>query len=162
MWSAFCSGRAQVRIKNSSKHIVISHLATLISTAPHSHCSAELAHFPEEFNRSLSLSVLFPFSSVPPTSSSLQPLSSPNSLFFIFCPCRCCSISIPPPCLAKKKKMPLSLDPLLQLSFCLLIFSPGPFKTPCSSPFSCHLYPFLSFLPLIITKELGAQDLCDC
>ncbi|KAA8579482.1 hypothetical protein FQN60_006575 [Etheostoma spectabile] len=36
-------------MKNSSKHIVSSHLATLISTAMHSHCSTQLAHFPEEF-----------------------------------------------------------------------------------------------------------------
>lgn len=160
MWSAFCSGRAQVRIKNSSKHIVISHLATLISTAPHSHCSAELAHFPEEFNRSLSLSVLFPLSSVPPTSSSLQtPFISEFAFFFYLSPLSMLFDLHPSSMFSKKKKKPLSLDPLLQLSFCLLIFSPGLFKTPCSSPFSCHLYPFVSFLPLIITKELDAQDL---
>lgn len=61
------------------KHIVISHLSGLISTARRSHCWSELARFPEEFNlfslralypRSLLLAthILFPF----------QPLSSPR------------------------------------------------------------------------------------
>lgn len=81
VWSAVCSDRAWVRIKNSSKHIVISHPTSLISTALHTHCLTELASFPEEFNLSLSL---FSSSPVPPTSSSFQPLSSPNSLAFSF------------------------------------------------------------------------------
>lgn len=83
MWSAVCSDRARVRIKNSSKHIVISHPSSLISTALHTYCLTELASFPEEFNFSLSLSVPF-FPPLPPTFSSFQPLSSPNSLAFSF------------------------------------------------------------------------------
>lgn len=65
VWSGWFTGR--VRIKNSSKHIVMSHLTTLISTAVRSHCSAQLAHFPEEFTPSGLFSIPLFCSALPPT-----------------------------------------------------------------------------------------------
>lgn len=104
----------------------VSHLATLISTALHSHCSAELAHFPGEFNRSLSLSVLFFF--LPNTTHILFFTTLFITEFTFFCPCLCYSISNPPQCLALNPSFSGSITLsffLLALctSLCLIFFS---------------------------------------
>lgn len=160
MWSAFCTGGAGVRIKNSSKHIVISHLATLISTAMRSHCSTELARFPEEFSRSRSLSSLFSSLPVPPTSSSFQPLSSPNSLSFSSAP-----LLMPldlPPSPVFSIELPFPPDQSSRLPLCLLPSSPCTLpsftdtSTPsCSCPFSLSLFPFLFRLSFLFLYPPG-------
>lgn len=147
VWSAFHTGRAQVRIKNSSKHIVISHLATLISTAMHSHCSTELACFPEEFFSSLDVFffffILYFFLSwCPPTMHILAffyCLSSANSL----------------PLFASLLLIPFDLQPSLIFSIRLILRIPSSSASQLNasppSPFltSCDVYPTSSpsFLP---------------
>lgn len=147
VWSAFCSGRTRVQIKNSSKHIVISHLTTLISTALHSHCSTQLARFPEEFNLSLPLSILSLLSQCHPHPPLFNPFHLQIHFLSLSRCCWCRLISLPPPSLAFNSYFSGSILPSL---FLLVNFSPASFLPMHLPLISCSVHPTLlpSFLPL--------------
>lgn len=144
-WSAFCTGGAQVRIKNSSKHIVISLLATLISTATHSHCSTKLALFPEELFLFSSFFSFCLVSQCHPPSSSFHCLSSPKSLPFS----------------ASLQLIPLDLLPSLFFSI-KLVSQDQSSPSASSSSILSHCGPppyFLLFIPCIISAFLPLSSL---